>query len=137
MQITVQKLWPLDGKPNGGFKGTDGKTYKCDAATYGHLHEGMTFESNVKPSEWQGKTFYWLPKNFTPDNTVGAIIPQPNGTASPVGRPANGYGDKDVLIVAQVLLKGFLSTNQFGLTDLETLEGTCVASAKRIVAACR
>lgn len=110
-QITVQKLWPLEGKPNGGFKGTDGKTYKCDAATYGRLQEGMTFESNVKPSEWQGKTFYWLPKDFKPDNnTVGAIIPQPapNGHASPAPSTGNGYvpeQEKQGYIMCSVMMK--------------------------------
>lgn len=123
--ITVQKIWPLEGKANGGFKATDGKTYKCDAATHGRLQEGMTFESNVKPSEWQGKTFYWLPKDFKPDNnTVGAIIPQPNGHApAPPRQAAPAYAGKDEeLITRLAILKSLIESGALlqgmGMDDL-------------------
>ncbi len=97
-QITVQKLWPLDGKPNGGFKGTDGNAYKCDAATHFLLQEGMTFEANVKPSQFNGKTYYWLPKGFNPPSSVRAPVQQAAQNAAPAGTPlvanspnSNGY----------------------------------------------
>jgi hypothetical protein len=86
MQITIQKLWPLTpGKANGGFVGTDGKNYKCEAATLGVLQEGMTLDVNVKPSEWQGKTFYWLPRGYMPPSNGAA--PPPAQPTPP--RPAN------------------------------------------------
>jgi hypothetical protein len=115
VQITIQKVWPLTpGKANGGFVGTDGKNYKCEAATLGVLHEGMTLDVNVKPSEWQGKTFYWLPRGYMPPSN-GAAPPPTTAPAVPTtsGRIAvppasNGYvpeQEKQGYIMVSVMMK--------------------------------
>jgi hypothetical protein len=143
MQITVKKLWPMDaGKNNGGFVGVDGNNYKCDAATHRLLAEGMSFDVNTKASEFNGKTYYWLPKGFTPNAAGNSNIVQPHAP-SPVPQPpmqqarmTNTACDKDVLITTTALMKSFIESGKYGLTDLEVLETACLTAARSMVKAC-
>jgi hypothetical protein len=92
MQIVVQKIWPNDqNKANGKFVGTDGRTYFIEARFHGRLFEGMTIDPpSAKPSEFNGKTNYWLPKGWGPPEQSQAAQPAPNGHV-PQGTPA-GHG---------------------------------------------
>lgn len=90
MQITIQKIWPMDaGKANGKFVGTDGKSYFIEAAMFPLIAEGMTIDPpSVKPSVYNGKTNYFLPKGFVPRAVTGeeahaAAPPQPTHTTHP------------------------------------------------------
>ena len=108
--ITIQKMWPLGDKANGGFVGTDGKNYKCEAATHALLREGMTFQSNIKPSDWQGKTYYWLPRGFVPPASAREQAPAPTPAASnsPAQAGNNPYVpemEKQGYIMCSVIMK--------------------------------
>lgn len=124
MNITVQKIWPLDPTKNsGGFKGTDGVNYYCEIGAYHLLREGMTFDANPRPyvAKSSGKTSYILPKDWHPPATVvgnGAAPPPPLSTYSTpeaLGGPrqaASGAApaffpeiDRQGYIVVQCLMK--------------------------------
>ncbi len=140
MQIEVAFVNRPNKNPKfGSIKGTDGIYYSVGADVLDRYRKGMVFDAPVASRDYQGKTYYSIPDSFDP-NTVGAIIPQPNGHVannSPAPpRPAgNGYVDKDVLITTTALMKSFIETGQFGLTDLEALETACMQAAKRLVKA--
>lgn len=117
MQVTVQKIWPLDPtKKSGGFKATDGYNYYCEIGAYHLLQEGATYEADARPyvAKSTGKTSYIMPKDWHPPasggNGTSAPHPTPASTAAP--RPAaNGAApyvpeaDKQGYIVVQVLMK--------------------------------
>ncbi len=142
MQITVAFVNRPNKNPKfGSIKGEDGIYYSVGADVLDRYRKGMTFDAPVASREYGGKTYFSIPDSFDP-NTVGAIIPQPNGHVasnvannSPAPPRQNGYVDKDVLITTTALMKSFIETGQFGLTDLEALETACMASAKRLVKA--
>jgi hypothetical protein len=74
VQVTVQKIWPLDPtKKSGGFKATDGYNYYCEIGAYHLLQEGATYEANPKPyvAKSTGKTSYIMPKDWHPPATGG------------------------------------------------------------------
>lgn len=149
MQVTVQKIWPLDPTKNsGGFKGTDGVNYYCEIGAYHMLAEGTTYEANARPyTSKSGKSSFIMPKDWHPPATiVGGAPPTspphpPTNTSQPApqqsARLTNTTPDRDVLITATALMKSFIETGQFGLTDLETLMKACVPAARLMVkAAC-
>jgi hypothetical protein len=62
---------------------------------------------------------------------------QPTPPAAQSARLTNTQPDRDVLITSTALMKSFIETGQFGLTDLETLMKACVPAARLMVkAAC-
>jgi hypothetical protein len=137
IQFTVKKKWPLEaGKDSGSFTNIDGVSAYVEPSVHQQLEEGMTFEANAQKmvSKGSGKPYYKMLGPIHLPNTVGAIIPQPNGHAAASPRPA-GIVDRDVSITQQCLLKAFIGTGQFGLLDLPALEEACTASAKRLVKA--
>jgi hypothetical protein len=68
MQITIQKMWPLEaGRKSGGFKGTDGTNYYCEIPIYHMLSEGMTIDAPAeKYVSKAGKTSYIIDKKWNP-----------------------------------------------------------------------
>jgi hypothetical protein len=94
MQVTVQKIWPLDPTKNsGGFKGTDGVNYYCEIGAYNLLQEGLTYEANARPyTSKSGKSSFIMPKEWHPPATIvgGNAAPPPERTAAPTQatRPA-------------------------------------------------
>lgn len=138
MQITVAYVnQPKQGYSFGSIKGTNGAYYNVNGEDLPRYRTGMTFD--VQPEEKtskQGKVYLWMPKGFDPGATPSPQVNMAPAAGGPNGQAIAG-GAKDVCIVAQVLLKGFLATGQFGLTDLPALETACVQSAKRIVDACK
>jgi hypothetical protein len=95
MQVTVQKIWPLDPTKNsGGFKGTDGVNYYCEIGAYHMISEGQTYEVNARPYvSKSGKSSFIVDKSWHPPLTVagGASAPAPAPTPSPAAAPrANG-----------------------------------------------
>ncbi len=121
MQVTVQKIWPLDPtKKSGGFKATDGYNYYCEIGAYHLLQEGATYEADAKPyvAKSTGKTSYIMPKDWHPPATGGGSAPPtsppypPTNTRQPapppVSQSANGYvpdQEKQGYIVVQVIMK--------------------------------
>lgn len=121
MQVTVQKIWPLDPtKKSGGFKATDGYNYYCEIGAYHLLQEGATYEADARPyvAKSTGKTSYIMPKDWHPPATAGnGAAPHPERTTAPTqasrpaangAAPANGYvpeQEKQGYIVVQVIMK--------------------------------
>jgi hypothetical protein len=96
MQIEVAFVNRPNKNPKfGSIKGTDGIYYSVGADVLDRYRQGQTFDAPVSSREYQGKTYYSIPDSFDP-NTVGAIIPQPNGHAPapsrPASTPSNGNG---------------------------------------------
>lgn len=96
MQVTVQKIWPLDPTKNsGGFKGTDGVNYYCEIGAYHLLAEGATYEANARPyTSKSGKSSFIMPKDWHPPATIvggtSAPNPSPASTAAPARPATNG-----------------------------------------------
>lgn len=95
MQVTVQKIWPLDPtKDSGGFKGTDGVNYYCEIGAYHLLAEGTTYEANARPYvSKSGKSSFIMPKGWHPPATVVGGAPPtspphpPTNTSQPAPPP--------------------------------------------------
>ncbi len=138
MQIEVAFVNRPNKNPKfGSIKGTDGIYYSVGADVLDRYRKGQVFDAPVASRDYQGKTYYSIPDSFDP-NTVGAIIPQPIGRVAyngPAEMPHANTVNRDVSITQQTLLKAFIGTGQFGLTDLPMLEEACTASAKRLVKA--
>jgi hypothetical protein len=119
VQVTVQKIWPLDPtKKSGGFKGTDGVNYYCEIGAYHLLAEGATYEANARPYVSKtGKSSFIMPKDWHPPatQTNGHSAPPPTPTQPAPPRPAangpapaNGFvpeQEKQGYIVVQVVMK--------------------------------
>jgi hypothetical protein len=149
MQIEVAFVNRPSKNPKfGSIKGTDGIYYSIGADVLDRYRKGMVFDAPVSSREYQGKTYYSIPDSFDPVQQLGgtnedyrtAARSQPNGHAPAQALVAQarggGYVDKDLLITTTALMKSFIETGQFGVTDLETLlEPACTASAKRLVKA--
>lgn len=143
-QFTVEHIWPLDPtKKSGGFKGTDGVNYYCEIGAYHMLSKGVTYNADVRPYVSKaGKQSFIVDKAWHPPVTVvgattAAPAPSQPAPAAPTVTPAApppAGNSRDVQIASIALMKSFIETGKFGLTDLPMLEGACIPAAKRIVA---
>lgn len=113
MQIEVAFVNRPNKNPKfGSIKGTDGNYYDISANVLDRYRKGMVFDAPVKTREYQGKTYYSIPDSFDP-NTVGAIIPAPNGQTAPPRQ--NGYAPKDEeLITRLAILKSLIESDMLG-----------------------
>lgn len=122
-------------KPDGKFgniKMETGETFFVNVGRLNLYKAGMEIEPPSKSEKWGDNVVQVIPANYDPTGGTAPNTPAPQPTPS---RPAgNGYAKNDVQIAAMALMKSFIETGQFGLTDLPTLEAACIPAAKRIVA---
>lgn len=138
-----------DGKKYGSIKTAEGATYMLPAGMRGVFQPGTTVDVPVKQETWgkdadakvvhiisgrpgsagSGAVAQHSPPPYPPTNT-SQPAPPPAGSA----RMSNADG-KDVMITTIALMKSFIETGTFGLTDLPALEAACIPAAKRIVGA--
>lgn len=141
-QITVQSFKMNPSGKSGVIKSADGNDYFYKATQHHHLADGMTFDVAVQESEFNGKRNKWIDGKWPPFGG-GSSAPRPAQTSSqptpprPAPAPAPANGNKDVLIVAQVLLKGFIQTGNLGVTDLPGILDPVVAVSRALVEKCR
>lgn len=135
--ITVEKVFPIaEGAKSGGLKATDGKIYKFLPWQAKFISEGATLDVPITESEFQGKSYFWFAKNWPTKDQQNATHNQSHPV--PELRPAphpSASCNKDILITATALMKSFIETGNFGLTDLETLMKACVPAARLMVKA--
>lgn len=152
--ITVKYVNGRDGNRPPSIKGEDGNYYTIPDDKF-HLYKvGQQFDApvNEKPGK-NGRSFKNIADWFDPSAPMAemrqptpAAAPSPPplapsySTPAPASAPANGSAqikhlDKDVQITAIALMKSYIETGKFGLTDLPMLEQACIPAAQRIVAA--
>jgi hypothetical protein len=133
------------GKKYGTLKTTEGAVYMLPVGLNGVFQAGTTVDVPVKQETWKDKqTGQQQLKhiiNGRPGAAGSGVVAQPTPQPSPPpaqsARMTNTQPDKDVLITATALMKSFIETGNFGLTDLETLMKACVPAARLMVrAAC-
>lgn len=124
------------------IKGTDGVYYNIDAKYIDRYRKGQTFDApTVVKSSKTGKQYTWIADNFDPNQGAPQPVPaappppQQQAPAPAANGSARMLDAKDVQITTIALMKSFIETGKFGLTDLPMLEGACVPAAKRIVGA--
>lgn len=154
-QITVKYLNPRDGNRPPSIKGEDGKFYTIPDDKYHLYRVGQTFDAPVnsvpaKKPDRNGNpaVFHRIADWFDPTGSNGTNVappaqppaappsPPPTNWQRPAPPQANGSARlldaKDVQITTIALMKSFIETGKFGLTDLPMLEQACIPSAKRI-----
>lgn len=139
--LTVEKIFPMaEDAKSGGLKATNGNIYKFLPWQAKFIKEGAELDVPIVESPYNGKTYLWFAKTWpSKDDQNAARTEQPRQSAPPPAAnghaPAsNGYGSaKDVQITAIALMKSYIETGKFGLTDLPVLEAACIPAAKRIV----
>jgi hypothetical protein len=134
-----------EGRKYGTLKTKEGATYMLPVGMNGVFQAGTTVDVPVKQETWKDK------KTGQPElkhiingrpgsagsGAVAQPAPQQAAPAAQSARLTNTQPDKEVLITATALMKSFIETGQFGLTDLETLMKACVPAARLMVkAAC-
>lgn len=143
-QITIESFRLNQSGKSGTIKAADGRGYFYAPWQEKFLTAGATIDAPITESEWQGKPTYWLAKTWPPQNAQNAARSQPAAQAAPPP-PAqhapvpqtngNSYTAKDVLITSTALMKSFIETGKFGLTDLDVLMKACVPAARLMVKA--
>lgn len=139
MQVTVQKIWPLDPTKNsGGFKGTDGVNYYCEIGAYHMLVEGTTYEANARPyTSKSGKSSFIMPKEWHPPATTVGSAPPAAPPQSPPPRPAaNGSApppyfsevEKSGYIFVTGCLQQALGSGKIEAKDIPFVAETLVAA---------
>lgn len=156
-QITVTEV--KDGANKyGNLKATNGAVYMFPVGMNGVFQPGQTYDVPVKTENWKDKRSGELEKKYIitgrPGSAGSGAVAQPAVEPAPMDihgnphlaaareignpptpRPAPPAGNsRDVQIASIALMKSFIETGKFGLTDLPMLEGACIPAAKRIVA---
>lgn len=133
------------GRKYGTLKTKEGATYMLPVGLNGVFQAGTTVDVPVKQETWKDKKTGQDELKHIINGRPGAAgsgvmaQPAPQQSAAPAqsARLTNTTPDRDVLITATALMKSFIETGQFGLTDLETLMKACVPAARLMVkAAC-
>jgi len=137
--ITIESFRLNQSGKSGTIKGADGKGYFYAPWQEKFLKAGETIDAPVTESEWQGKTTYWLAKTWPSKDQQNAARSQPPAPASTAAPPQQSarvsYCDKDILITATALMKSYIETGNYGLTDLDALMKACVPAARLMVKA--
>lgn len=135
-----------EGKRYGSIKTPDGVSYMLPVGMQDAFQAGQTYDVPVKQETW-GKDADAKVVNIISgrpgsagSGAVAQPAPAPTPSAAPAPAPrANGSARmldaKDVQITTIALMKSFIETGKFGLTDLPVLEQACIPAAKRIVGA--
>lgn len=136
------------GRKYGTLKTREGATYMLPVGMNGVFQAGTTVDVPVKQETWKdkktGQDELKHIINGRPGSAGSGVVNQPAPPVQPQAQaPAQQSArlsqvpDRDVLITATALMKSFIETGNFGLTDLETLMKACVPAARLMVkAAC-
>lgn len=127
----VNKPKKPDGK-FGNIKGDDGETYFVNVGCLGKYQVGMEITPPFENKKWGQDVVKVIPPHFDPSANSNA--PEPDRPAGNSAR-LSPSPDKDVLITATALMKSYIETGKFGLTDLDTLMKACVPAARLMVKA--
>ncbi len=152
-QLNIKYVNPAkEGKRYGTIKTQEGQTYMLPVGMTDAFQPGTTVEVPVKQETW-GKDAEAKVVHIINGRPAGSMAQVPNAATLPAAAPqaapppqqptASTHGfvrptgtcNKDVLITATALMKSFIETGNFGLTDLPALEAVCIPAAKRIVGA--
>lgn len=96
---------------------------------------GNTYDVPTAPKKW-GQDVVTVIEG-RPGSAGSGVVAQPAPIAAPIVTPTPTPpvgASRDVQIASIALMKSFIETGKFGLTDLPMLEGACIPAAKRIVA---
>ena len=137
--IVAQKIWAAKpGKKFGSIIDPSGAKFMLPVGMQDAFMQGQTYEVPTSMKKW-GEDVVTVIEG-RPGSAGSGVVAQPT-PPQPVpvqsARLTNTTPDKDVLITATALMKSFIETGNFGLTDLETLMKACVPAARLMVkAAC-
>jgi len=135
MQITIQKMWPLEaGRKSGGFKGTDGTNYYCEIPIYHMLSEGMTIDAPAeKYVSKAGKTSYIIDKKWHPAPN-GQTIPAPYAQGQQTAPPPYVAKDDELItrlaILKSLIESGALLQGEQSMDDLVEMAWTTAPKLK-------
>lgn len=136
--ILVEKIFPMaEGAKSGSLKAANGNIYKFLPWQAKFIRVGAEMDVPIVESEFNGKNYLWFAKGWPPKDQQNAAHNQERSAAPAPAQSArlSAPCDKDVLITATALMKSFIETGHFGLTDLETLMKACVPAARLMVKA--
>lgn len=134
------------GRKYGTLKTTAGAIFMLPVGLNGVFQAGSTVDVPVKQETWKdkksGQDELKHIINGRPGAAGSGAIATPNPALAPdhlnlapLPRPAVSHPDRDVLITATALMKSFIETGKFGLTDLDSLMKACVPAARLMVKA--
>lgn len=122
-----------EGGKFGNIKMESGETFFVNVGSLNRYSVGMEINPPHKPEKWGDNVVNVIPTNYDPNAQPAPAAAPPAAAPAPAPRPAmNGAGKNDLVISALALMKSFIETSQFGLTDLPALEEACLASARRL-----
>lgn len=150
MKIKYVNAPKKEGGKFGNIKMESGETFFVNVGRLNLYRTGMEIEPPSKSEKWGDNVVQVIPANYDPTggsapNAAPPLnpaynqepAPPPVGWQRPSAPVSNGNGGcspKDVQITAIALMKSYIETGKFGLTDLPVLEAACIPAAKRIVA---
>jgi hypothetical protein len=135
--IVAQKIWPAKaGKKFGSIIDPEGAKFMLPVGMQDAFVAGQTYDVPTSKKKW-GEDVVTVIEG-RPGSAGSGVVAQPAPQpATQSARQTNTQPDRDVLITSTALMKSFIETGQFGLTDLETLMKACVPAARLMVkAAC-
>jgi hypothetical protein len=124
----------------GNLQTTDGGKYMFPVAMNGVFQAGQSYDVPVKQETWKDKKTGQDEVKYIitgRPSSVGATAAQPAPRQAPAPAQSSRMAmcDKDVLITATALMKSFIETGKFGLTDMDVLMKACVPAARLMVKA--
>jgi len=132
-QITVEKLFPpQDGAKSGGIRGTDGRVYRVKTASFDRYQVGQTFNVAVKETEFNGKSYFWLPDEFNP-GPLSSNSSAPSQAPAPLGhnRPPVASGNvqtKDAAMFVMGVVGRAMGSGKFDTQDIPLLAKAAIAA---------
>ena len=131
----------------GNLTTSEGAKYMFPVGMNGVFQAGQSYDVPVKQETWTDKKTGQAEVKYIitgrPGSAGSGVVAQPGPSANaprPAAPPAQSARmlppcDKDVLITSTALMKSFIETGQFGLTDLDQLMKACVPAARLMVKA--
>ena len=125
-----------DGKKYGTIKTTDGASYALPAGMADAFQPGTTVEVPTEQQKWGDNVVHVIK-----GRPAGSMAQAPGAANLPDAHPntfrpapaSNGGTHKDVQIACVALMKSFIESGKFGVTDLDLLEAACLTAARSIV----
>lgn len=140
--IVADKVWPAkEGKKFGSIIDPSGNKFMMPVGIQDAFQRGQTYDVPTSQKKWGTDVVTVIEGRPGAAGSTHPATPNPNAPPPPAAQPAPPQSarlaavDKDVLITATALMKSFIETGTFGLTDLETLMKACVPAARLMVRA--
>lgn len=129
----------------GNLTTAEGAKYMFPVGMNGVFQAGQSYDVPVKQETWTDKKTGQAEVKYIitgrPGSAGSGVVAQP-GPSAASQRPAAPQSarmsppcDKDILITSTALMKSFIETGKFGLTDLDALMKACVPAARLMVRA--